>query len=129
MKPLRRNVAIAIDGGGIKGALVARALTLLEDHLGAPVHDIFRLATGTSTGAILSAGIAAGRTAAEMFQLYRDLGRTVFRRRLRTHLWPLTRYRYPLRPLRKALERCLGDGTIGGVVACAPRHRPGGDRL
>ena len=64
MKPFRKNVAIAIDGGGIKGVIVTRALASLERHLSKPVHDIFRLAAGTSTGSIISAGIGAGtRTA------------------------------------------------------------------
>ena len=31
MKPLRPNVALAIDGGGIRGALVARALSVVEE--------------------------------------------------------------------------------------------------
>ncbi len=115
MKPLRKHVAIAIDGGGIKGAMVARALSILEDHLGRPVHGIFRLATGTSTGAILSAGIAAGLTASRMFELYNELGETVFRRSLRSRLWPLTRYRYPLKPLRRALEGVLGGARVGGL--------------
>lgn len=120
MKPLRQHVAVAIDGGGIKGAMVARALAILEEHLGRPVHDIFRLATGTSTGAILSAGIAAGLTAARMFQLYNALGETVFRRSLRSRLWPLTRYRYPLDPLRVALEAALGDARVGGLWHAEP---------
>ena len=43
MKPFRKNVAIAIDGGGIRGVIVTKALSILEQHLGKPVHDIFRL--------------------------------------------------------------------------------------
>lgn len=120
MKPLRRHVAIAIDGGGIKGAMVARALAILEDHLGTPVHGIFRLATGTSTGAILSAGIACGLTASRMFDLYNELGEAVFRRSLRSRLWPLTRYRYPLRPLRAALEGVLSDTRVGALWRAEP---------
>ncbi len=38
MKPLRRHVALAVDGGGIRGAMVTRALTMLEAHLGTPCH-------------------------------------------------------------------------------------------
>lgn len=63
MKPLRRNVAIAIDGGGIRGLIATQALSILEDHLGKPAHNIFRLAVGTSTGAIIAAGIGSGLTA------------------------------------------------------------------
>lgn len=120
MKPLRQHVAVAIDGGGIKGAMVARALSMLEDHLGKPVHAIFRLATGTSTGAILAAGIAGGLTASRMFELYNELGETVFRRSLRSRLWPLTRYRYSLKPLRKALQGILGDVRVGALWRAEP---------
>ena len=42
MKPFRKHAAIAIDGGGIKGLIVARALDILEDHLGKSLHDTFR---------------------------------------------------------------------------------------
>ena len=50
MKPFRQHVAVAIDGGGIRGVMIARALAILEQHLGKPCHDVFRLASGTSTG-------------------------------------------------------------------------------
>ena len=49
MKPFRKNVAIAIDGGGIRGVIVTKALSMLEQELNQPLHDIFRLTAGTST--------------------------------------------------------------------------------
>ena len=66
MKPFRKNVAIAIDGGGIRGILVTRALSMLEDNLGKPLHEVVDLAAGTSTGSIISAGIAAKLSGAQM---------------------------------------------------------------
>ena len=95
MKPFREHVAIAIDGGGIKGVMVARALAVLEDHLGHSSHEVFRLTAGTSTGSVISAGIGVGLSGAQMHQLYTELGGTVFRKTWRSQLWPLTRYRYP----------------------------------
>ena len=95
MKPFRKHVAIAVDGGGIKGVIVTRALAILEEHLGQSSHEIFRLAAGTSTGSIISAGIGAGLSGAEMHGLYCELGDTAFRKTWRSWLWPLTRYRYP----------------------------------
>jgi hypothetical protein len=122
MKPFRKNVAIAIDGGGIRGAVVTRCLELLELHLGQPVGQIFRLAAGTSTGAIIAAGIATGHTATEMHALYNQLGAHIFRRTLRSRLWPLTRYRYPLGPLEEALRATLGTGTLGEIWSGEDRH-------
>lgn len=115
MKPFRKNVAIAIDGGGIKGAICTRALTILENYLGKSCHEIFRLAVGTSTGSIISAGIAAGVSAAEMDNFYDRLGKTAFPKTLRSALWPLTRYRYSQEPLRKELERCFGSMEMGDI--------------
>jgi predicted acylesterase/phospholipase RssA len=120
MRPLRKNVAIAIDGGGIKGVMVARALSILEDHLGKTCHEIFRLAAGTSTGSIISAGIGAGLTGAEMHQLYTELGETIFRKTWRARLWPLTRYRYAHEPLEGALKEYIGDITMGDFWSTDP---------
>jgi predicted acylesterase/phospholipase RssA len=120
MKPFRKHVAIAIDGGGIKGVIVTRALSILEDHLGLASHDVFRLAAGTSTGSVISAGIGVGLSGAGMYRLYAELGATVFRRTWRYYLWPLSRYRYSSRPLAVALKRYVGDLTMGDLWAADP---------
>jgi len=115
MKPLRKHVALAVDGGGIRGVMVTRALTMLENHLGVSSHDLFRLVAGTSTGSVIAAGVGAGLSAAQMHMLYRELGSAVFRRSCRSRLWPLTRYRYPVEPLRDALRGVLGDMAVGDL--------------
>jgi len=121
MRPFRKHVAIAIDGGGIKGVMVARALAVLEDYLGRGAPDIFQLAAGTSTGSIISAGIAVGLTGEEMHALYTQLGNVVFRKTLRSRLWPLLRYRYPSGPLEQALRKNLGALTMGDLWSSTPR--------
>ena len=113
MRPFRKNVALAVDGGGIKGAMVARALAVLEAHLGKALSNVFHLTAGTSTGGIISAGIAAGVDAESMHRLYSELGKTIFAPSLRCALWPLTRYRYPHGPLAQALYDHLADVTMG----------------
>lgn len=118
MKPFRKNVALAVDGGGIKGVIIARALTKLEAYLQKPSYEIFRLLAGTSTGAIVAAGIANGLFASEIHQLYCDLGPKIFRKTWRSSLWPLTRYRYPLEPLQAALEDQLGNKQMGDFWFC-----------
>lgn len=112
MKPFRKHAAISIDGGALKGVMVTRALAILEDHLGKPAHDIFRVTTGTSTGAIIAAGIGRGLSGTRMYDLYCELGGVVFRKTLRSILWPLTRYRFSNKPLENALKQYLGDGMM-----------------
>ncbi len=113
MQSFRRHVAIAIDGGGIRGVLITRALSRLEEHLGRPVRQIFKLAAGTSTGSIISAGIGAGLTARQMHELYVSLGDIIFQKTLRSRLWILFKYRYPHGPLEEALRRHIGDRVMG----------------
>jgi predicted acylesterase/phospholipase RssA len=120
MRLFRKNVALAVDGGGIKGIMVTRALAMLEQHMGVPVHTIFRLATGTSTGAIIAASLGAGLSAERIFGLYRQLGRDVFRRNWRSCLWPLTRYRYTHAALERALKTYIGDIRMGDLWAADP---------
>lgn len=120
MKPFRKNVAIAIDGGGIKGVICTRALMLLEEELGKPVHEVFRLSAGTSTGAIISAALAAKLSASRMHDLYINVGESIFPRSLRTMFFPLTRYRYPHEPLAAALREYIGDRSLGDFWTAEP---------
>lgn len=113
MLPFRKNLAIAIDGGGIKGLIVTQALTVLEAHLGIPLHQRARLLVGTSTGSIIAAGIASGLSAQELTERYREMGKTIFPNSPRKWLFPLTRTRYPDAPLHNALQDQFGDQVIG----------------
>jgi hypothetical protein len=109
MRELRDHVAISIDGGGIRGLIAAEALGVMETHLGRPTHEIARLVAGTSTGSIIAASVTRGLTAAIIADMYREAGRRVFARSLRSVVWPIARYRYPLKPLEKLLLDTLGD--------------------
>ena len=98
MTPLRKNVALAIDGGGIKGLIVARALVALEDELGGlPLiqQPGLKIMAGTSTGAIITASIAMGMKTADISQVYMDMGQQVFP--------PLAPAWFP-QPLEKVVE-------------------------
>ena len=121
MRPLRKNAAISIDGGGIRGLIVTRALTMLEDHLGQSIHNRFRLTAGTSTGVIIAAGLGAGLRANRLHELYLEKGREIFHPGWRTLLWPLlARYRYSLEPLKRALQQELGERTMGELWTADP---------
>ncbi len=117
--PLREHVGIAIDGGGVRGAIVAQGLIALERILGverlieAPQVKVI---AGTSTGAVLAAGLAAGLSGSELLHLYTALGARVFEKPgpLRPFGWTipgLSRWNVP-NGLVRAIERLpfsLGD--------------------
>lgn len=59
----QKRFILSIDGGGIRGLVQARILMALGDALAArgdvrPLHKVFDLIAGTSTGGILAAGLA-----------------------------------------------------------------------
>jgi len=119
MRQLRKNVAIAIDGGGIRGTMVARALSVLETRKAfgdKTCDEVFHLAAGTSTGSIISAALACGMTGKQIFDLYCQLGPGVFVKTLRSALWPLFSYRYPSDALKKFLADALGENTTVGSI-------------
>lgn len=72
---------LSLIGGGIRGAFVTSYLKELEAKLGRPIAECFDLIAGTSTGGIIAAGLASGRTAAEVHQFYVDHGASIFTER------------------------------------------------
>ena len=72
---------LSIDGGGIRGIIPAYWLTQLESRLGKSVHSRFDMFAGTSTGAIIAAGLASGLPAKQIFDLYRMSSPQIFQRR------------------------------------------------
>lgn len=77
---------LALDGGGIRGALTLGYLKKMEDILRAKypdkpdfrMSDYFDLIGGTSTGAIIAALLAMGNTVDHIIKLYMDLGDKIF---------------------------------------------------
>ena len=75
---MARFQILSLVGGGIRGAFVTSYLRELEQQLGRPLVDCFDLIAGTSTGGIIAAGLALGRSAKEMQDLYTNYGKQIF---------------------------------------------------
>jgi patatin-like phospholipase/acyl hydrolase len=73
-----KYLILACDGGGIRGYLTA----LIIEHLqkAVPFIDQVNLFAGTSTGSIIALGLAKGLTPADLVDLYRNDGSTIFDR-------------------------------------------------
>lgn len=113
MKELRKNVAVSIDGGGYKGVMAAKALSMFEREVGKPCPEVFGLAAGTSTGSIISGSIAQGLSAGAILSLYKELGERIFGWSIRKLFWFASKYRYSDVPLEKALRKTIGEITLG----------------
>lgn len=108
---------LAIDGGGLAGLIPAEALIQIEQQLnqmtGAekPLCERFDLIAGTSTGAILAAGLALGCSATELRDFYLKYGKEIFTKEfILTRLW----HSYPSSPLEEHLKDVLGEETTLG---------------
>jgi uncharacterized protein len=79
---------LALDGGGVRGALtlgyLERVESLLRTRFNNPalvLSDYYDLIGGTSTGAIIGCCLATGKPVKDIINLYTDLGKEVFANR------------------------------------------------
>ena len=107
---------LALDGGGLRGVLTLEYLAVIEDVLRKRsgrndfrLCDYFDLIGGTSTGSIIAAALACGLSVTELKQLYREIGKNVFKGSMlrKGILVP----KFPSEQVRKALDAHLGADT------------------
>lgn len=110
---------LSIDGGGIKGFLPALVLARMEADAERHMGQMVDMLAGTSTGAILALGLAAGISACEMAAFYEKLGPSIFRRtwrkRLRS-LFGLADEQYDNDGLRTGLEQLFGPNKLSSLT-------------
>src|ERR1700726_3969133 len=104
---------LALDGGGVRGAITVAFLerieALLSQHQGRPIRlgDYFHLVGGTSTGSIIAGALALGFTAAQVKDIYTRLAPLAFVRRKRSI--PVFQPKFDVRGLRGEIEKIVGD--------------------
>jgi patatin-like phospholipase/acyl hydrolase len=108
---------LAIDGGGIRGLIPALVLAELEERAARPVHELFDLMAGTSTGGILVCSLCApdALPAREVAAIYEEEGPRIFDRSLAQRIRSadgLLDEKYDDAALDRALERFLGDKRL-----------------
>ncbi len=66
--PENKFTMLSIDGGGMRGVIPLAMLVWLEEQTGKPAYELFDMVAGTSTGAIIAAGLAIKLTAREILE-------------------------------------------------------------
>jgi hypothetical protein len=115
--PSRPKRLLSIDGGGLAGLIPVESLIAIERQLNAITGqeallcDRFDLIGGTSTGAILAAGLCLGLKAEQLRDFYLDYGQEIFTKVfLLERFWHL----YPSGPLAQHLKDVFGEDTTLG---------------
>ena len=105
---------LAIDGGGIKGAVPAAFLATVEDSIEDSIANYFDLIVGTSTGGIIALGLGLGLSANDILAFYEEHGPLIFKGNRSfgwLKWWGTTKYNGT--SLKAALETCFGDKKLG----------------
>lgn len=117
-KETKKFRILALDGGGIRGVVTARILQEVQGLIGKqPLNEYFDLIAGTSTGAIVAAGLAIGKTPEELRQIYQKRGREIFNASwLRKKMALLHGSKYSNQGLIKVLREELVHNELGKEI-------------
>jgi uncharacterized protein len=112
----RPRKLLALDGGGIRGVITLEVLIEIERLLANATGrgDEFRLCDffdyigGTSTGAIIAAGLARGMSGKELLEFYKQTGPAMFDK---AFILYRVRNLYDSKPLAQELQKKFGEKT------------------
>jgi hypothetical protein len=112
----RPRKLLALDGGGIRGVLTLQVLIRMEELLAekSGQGENFRLCNffdyigGTSTGAIIAAGLAIGKSARFLSDFYKEVGPAMFEK---AFLLRRLKNLYKSEPLAEKLKEVFGEET------------------
>ncbi len=103
---------LALDGGGIRGLLTLGILEVVEKFIagrtGKALHEYFDYIAGTSTGAIIAAGLASGLSVGRLIKFYQDNGESMFES---SRLMDRVKSFYTADPLKYKLQEVFGENT------------------
>ena len=119
---------LALDGGGIRGALTLGYLQKIEQILqdrhknkNLRLSDYFDLIGGTSTGSIIAAALAIGKKVNDITEMYMSLGGKIFGEK-RDWWNPVETFKYiraefSMKPLETELKNFFKDPETGRAIA------------
>ena len=115
---------LSLSGGGYRGLFTAEILARLEDRAGKPIGQCFDMIAGTSIGGVIALGLALGRTAHEIREIFDEEGDAVFPPRSLagkgvSFFKGLVAPKYSSAPLRRTIERIVDPTLI--ILDCKTR--------
>lgn len=101
-RELGRGRLLCMDGGGIRGLVLAQMLLEIERIAQTPIHHLFDWVAGTSTGGILALELGAGKSMKQCMCLYLRMKEQAF----------VGSRPYPSENLESLLKETLGPNTV-----------------
>ena len=120
INPTGKKMILSVDGGGMRGTIAIAMLAELEQMTSRPAFELFDMFAGTSTGAIIAAGLAIGLSAEKMLEtVYKDRLPKAFPPRnvafwVRYLLGGL-RHLYDIEPFANALVPLVSGIKVGDI--------------
>jgi uncharacterized protein len=118
---------LSLSGGGFLGLYSAAVLAELEERCGRPLSECFDLFAGTSIGGIIALGLAAGKSASDIRDAFKEMGPEIFPfRPAKTKVaWAARFARNVPAPLYKptALRKTI-EGIVGAETRMSDLVRP-----
>lgn len=119
--PEGKKVILSVDGGGMRGVIPIAMLAELERLTGKTCQQMFDMIGGTSTGAIIAAGLGIGMSAQEILEtVYRDRLPKAF---APSNLWLWLRFVlgglrhiYPIEPFVDAVQPLAEGVKVGDLT-------------
>jgi hypothetical protein len=123
----RPRKILSLDGGGIRGVITLEILAKMENELREKLKkekefrlcDYFDYIGGTSTGAIIAAGLSLGMSVKELMKFYTDDGKDMF---TMASPWKLWKSLYRSESLERMLQKTFGHDTnldiSNGKIKC-----------
>jgi patatin-like phospholipase/acyl hydrolase len=115
---------LSIDGGGIRGVIPAMVMSEIEQRTGRPIHQLFDLIAGTSTGGVLALGAVvpdpdnpgqARYPSSKGVELYGKEGHRIFDHSIwqKLHsLWNIADEKYPSAGVEGVLQETFGGAYL-----------------
>jgi len=108
----RPHRMLALDGGGIRGlitlGILSRIEALIQQKTGKKLCEYFDYIAGTSTGAIIAAGLSLGKNSSDLVDFYRSCGEEMFES---SKLLDRLKSLYTADPLKAKLSDVFGTNT------------------
>lgn len=104
---------LSIDGGGIRGVYPAHILRCIEERLKINIFNTFDMIAGTSTGAIIAAGLASGLPAVDLVQMYQKHGDRIFCEK--PSFWPVRNWSWWKRLVSGAYQSQYLESVLNAV--------------